>query len=53
MRRRLLGSSIAFMYQDPDTEIPLEQAVPAGYTLSSHKLLETMNEWRNRWARTR
>ena len=51
MRRRLLGSSIAFMYLDPDTEIPLEQAVPAGYTLSSHKLLETMNEWRARWAR--
>ncbi|MBC8451792.1 MAG: hypothetical protein H8D70_01050 [Rhodospirillaceae bacterium] len=52
-RRKLLGSSIVFIHLDPDTEIPQDQTVPTGYTLSSHTLLETMNEWRDRWARPR
>jgi hypothetical protein len=52
-RRRLLGSSIVFLHLDPDTEIPLDQSIPTGYTLSSYTLLETMNEWRDRWARPR
>jgi hypothetical protein len=52
-RRKLLGSSIVFLHLDSETGYHLDQSVPTGYTLSSHKLLETMNGWRDRWAQPR
>lgn len=47
-RRRLLGTTIEFAYFDPATGQPEGLTMPGSFAISTSRLVELMNEWRER-----
>lgn len=47
-RRRLLGTTIEYAYFDPESGQPTGQVLPTGFGISVFRLLQLMNEWRDR-----
>jgi hypothetical protein len=48
LRRRMLGTSIEFADLAAEGGKPQVRTLPSGYTISIHRLLQLMNEWRDR-----
>jgi len=47
-RRRLLGTTIGYAFFDPKSGQPTGQVLPTGFGISVFRLLQLMNEWRDR-----
>ena len=51
-RRRLLGTTIEFVYVETTTGHGASVSLPTGYSISAFKLLTIMNEWRDQFSKS-
>jgi hypothetical protein len=48
IKRRMLGKAVDFAHVPPDGGKPEARSLPTGYAINPYRLLQLMNEWRDR-----